>query len=248
MKFDFNNQTAIVTGGTRGIGRAISEAFLAAGAKVIAVFRSNDQAAESFKESCAEFRGKLTVKKFDVGNYNEVEEFFRRLETDFADGFEILVNNAGIRKDSILGMMAKEDWNKVIDANLTGAFNMCKLAVQSLAPKRYGRIITITSPIGKIGFAGQANYAASKAGQVALTRSLAKEVASRKITVNCVSPGFIDTEFIADLPEEQKKRYLEMIPMKRLGTADEVAQAVLFLADRNSTYITGAVLEITGGL
>ena len=108
--------------------------------------------------------------------------------------------------------------------------------------------ITITSPIGKIGFAGQANYAASKAGQVALTRSLAKEVANRKITVNCVSPGFIDTEFIADLPDDQKKRYLEMIPMKRLGTADEVAQAVLFLADRSSTYITGAVLEITGGL
>lgn len=248
MKFDFDNQTAIVTGGTRGIGRAISEAFLAAGAKVIAAYRSNDQAAESFKQACAQYADKLIVRKLDVSKYDEVEEFFKCVETEFSDGFEILVNSSGIRKDSIMGMMAEEDWSNVIDTNLTGTFNMCKLAVQNLVRKRYGRIITITSPVGKIGFAGQANYAASKAGQVALTRSLSKEVASRKITVNCVSPGFIDTEFIGDLPDEQKKRYLEMIPMKRLGTADEVAQAVLFLADRSSAYITGSVLEITGGL
>jgi len=120
--------------------------------------------------------------------------------------------------------------------------------VQALSRRRYGRIITLTSPIGQIGFPGQANYAASKAGQVAFTRSLAKEVASRKITVNCVSPGFIATDFIADLPEEQKKHYLDMIPLKRLGCPEEVASCVLFLAARESAYITGTVLEVTGGL
>lgn len=247
MQFDFKNQTALVTGGTRGIGRAISEAFLTSGARVIAAYQSNDQAADAFKEANAEHGERLILRKLDVSRYEEVEEFFRFVATQ-CDAFEILVNSAGIRHDSVLGMMPENVWRKVIDTNLTGSFNMCKLAVQNLTRKRYGRIITITSPIGQIGFAGQANYAASKAGQVALTRSLSKEVASRKITVNCVSPGFIDTDFIADLPEEQKQQYLKMIPMKRFGMAEEVARAVLFLAARETAYITGAVLDITGGL
>ena len=247
MKFDFNNQTAIVTGGTRGIGRAISEAFLNAGAKVIAAYRSNDQAADSFKEASAEHGNRLILRKLDVTQYKEVEECFKFVATQ-CDSFEILVNSFGIRQDAVLGMMAEDAWRKVIDTNLTGTFNMCKLAVQNLTRKRYGRIISITSPIGQIGFAGQANYAASKAGQVGLTRCLSKEVASRKITVNCVSPGFIDTDFIADLTEGQKQEYLKMIPMKRFGMAEEVARAVLFLADRETEYITGAVLDITGGI
>ena len=177
----------------------------------------------------------------------EVEQFFNYLETTYGK-FEVLVNNSGIRRDSVLGMMKETDWKQVIDTNLTGAFNMSKLAVQNLMKQRYGRIISITSPIGRIGFPGQTNYAASKAGQVALTLSLAKEVASRGITVNCVSPGFIETDFIADLPEEQKKLYLSQIPLKRFGAAAEVAHCVLFLASRQSSYITGAVLEVTGGL
>ena len=162
--------------------------------------------------------------------------------------FQILVHCSGIRLDSIVGMMREDDWRKVIDTNLTGTFNMCKLAVQNLMRKRYGRIIVITSPIGRIGFAGQSNYAASKAGQVALVQSLSKEVASRKITVNCVSPGFIDTDFIGDLPEEQKKAYLGMVPLKRFGMPEEVAHPVLFLASAESAYITGSTLEVTGGL
>jgi 3-oxoacyl-[acyl-carrier protein] reductase len=145
-------------------------------------------------------------------------------------------------------MMSVEDWDDVIHTNLTGTYHMSKLAVQHLMRRRYGRIVNITSPIGRYGFAGQANYAASKAGQEAFTRSLSKEVASRKITVNCVSPGFIDTDFIADLPEDQKKKYLSQVPMKRFGTVEEVARAVLFLADRDSAYVNGAVLEITGGI
>jgi 3-oxoacyl-[acyl-carrier protein] reductase len=145
-------------------------------------------------------------------------------------------------------MMTPEEWNQVIAVNLTGTFNMSKFAVMKMMQNRFGRIINITSPSGKIGFLGQANYAASKAGQVGFTRSLSKEVARRGITVNCVSPGFIDTELIADLTPEQKKEYAAIVPMKRFGTADEVASAVLYLASKEAAYVNGSVLEVTGGI
>jgi 3-oxoacyl-[acyl-carrier protein] reductase len=247
MKFDFTGQTALVTGGTRGIGRAISEAFLKAGAKVIATYLGNDTEAENFKQANADHADFLDIYKFDVTDYKAVVNFYDKITKKY-ENFQILVISSGIRSDSIVGMMKSEDWNRVIDTNLTGTFNLCKLAVQSMMSQRYGRIITLTSPIGKFGFAGQANYAASKAGQVAFTRSLSKEVASRKITVNCVSPGFIDTDFISDLSEEQKKTYQDQIPMKRFGTPEDVTHPVLFLATKEAAYITGSVLEVTGGL
>ena len=247
MPFDFKDQTAIVTGGTRGIGRSISQAFLATGAQVIATYHSNQSAADEFQKANSQYADRLHLKKFDVAQSAEVEDFYRYVDETFGK-FEILINNSGVRRDGVLGMMPEEDWTQVIDTNLTGTFQMSKLAVQNMMRQRYGRIISVTSPVGKYGFAGQANYAASKAGQVALTRSLSKEVASRKITVNCVSPGFIDTEFIADLPEDQKKDYLNHIPMKRFGTGQDVAHCVLFLASRESAYITGTVLETTGGI
>lgn len=247
MPFDFKDQTAIVTGGTRGIGRSISEAFLTAGAQVIATYHSNLSAADEFKKANTQYADRLHLKKFDVAQSAEVADFYRYVDEAFGK-FEILVNNSGVRRDGVLGMMPEEDWAQVIGTNLSGTFQMSKLAVQNMMRQRYGRIISITSPVGKYGFAGQANYAASKAGQVALTRSLSKEVASRKITVNCVSPGFIDTDFIAGLPEDQRKDYLKQIPMKRFGTGQDVAHCVLFLASRESTYITGSVLETTGGI
>ncbi len=247
MQFDFSGQTAIVVGGTRGIGRAISEAFLRSGAKVIATYQSNDQAASEFKDANANCADRLDLIKFDVTQYGEVENFFRQVEEKHGP-FQILVNSSGIRKDSVVGLMKESDWQQVIDTNLTGTFHVCKHAVLGLMRQRYGRIILITSPIGKFGFAGQSNYAASKAGQVAFTRSLSKEVASRKITVNCVSPGFIETDFIADLSEEQRKGYIGLIPLKRFGAAEEVAHSVLFLASKESSYITGTVNEVTGGL
>ena len=203
MEFDFKGQTALVAGGTRGIGRAISEAFLKAGAKVVATYLSNDEEAKKFKKANADRANFLDIYQFNVTDYESVENFYKKVEVKY-ESFQILVISSGIRSDSIVGMMKAEDWSRVIDTNLTGTFNLSKLAVQSMMRQRYGRIITLTSPIGKFGFAGQANYAASKAGQVAFTRSLSKEVASRKITVNCVSPGFIDTDFIGDLPEEQR--------------------------------------------
>ena len=247
MEFDFKGQTALVACGTRGIGRAISEAFLKAGAKVVATYLSNDEEAKKFKKANADRANFLDIYQFNVTDYESVENFYKEVEVKYKS-FQILVISSGIRSDSIVGMMKAEDWNRVIDTNLTGTFNLSKLAVQSMMRQRYGRIITLTSPIGKFGFAGQANYAASKAGQVAFTRSLSKEVASRKITVNCVSPGFIDTDFIGDLPEEQRKAYKDQVPLKRFGTPEDVTYPVLFLASKEADYITGSVLEVTGGL
>lgn len=245
--FDFTGQTVIVTGGTRGIGRAIAESFLKAGAKVIVTYTSNEATAAQFAQDNAEFADNIDVQRFDVSKYEEVEKFYKYVETKYG-GFEVLVNNAGIRRDSVLGMMKESDWRDVIDTNLTGVFNMCKFAVMIMMRERYGRIINITSPMGRFGWEGQSNYAASKAGQVALARSLAKEVGTRGITVNCVSPGFIGTELIDDLPDKLREAYLSQIPMKRFGKLEEIASCVLFLASKEASYVSGATLEASGGL
>ncbi|VAX17075.1 3-oxoacyl-[acyl-carrier protein] reductase [hydrothermal vent metagenome] len=245
--YDLKGKTAIVTGGTKGIGRAISVQMLKAGAVVVAVYASSDEAANRFADENSEHKERLEIVKLDVSDYKACEAFFRKFESEH-EGLQILVNSAGIRRDAIAGMMKEEDWTKVIDVNLTGTFNMSKFAFKSMMRKKYGRIISITSPIGQMGMPGQANYAASKAGQVGFTRSLAKEIASRKITVNCVSPGFIDTGFIDDLPEKQKEAYMAMVPMRRFGTPEEVAHCVMFLASDEAGYVTGATLEVTGGL
>ena len=246
MKFDFTNQTAVISGGTRGIGLAVAEAFHAAGGAAICLYGGDEQAAEALR---AAHPGdtRMRAVRLDVGDAEAVKAFWRKLEED-GSRIEVLVNNAGIRRDAVLAMMPEEDWRRVMDVNLGGVFTMSKYAVQSMSGNRYGRIVNMTSPSGKFGFAGQANYAASKAGMVALSMSLSKEVAKRGITVNAVSPGFIDTDFIRDLPAEQAKEYRQSVPLKRFGKPEEVASAVLFLASRESAYITGAVLEVTGGL
>jgi len=244
--FSFKDQNVIVTGGTRGIGKAISEAFLGAGARVCATYASNDNAASVFKEGLGNGGANLTLKKFNVASYSEVESFFKEYETEVGVP-HVVVNNSGIRRDAILAMMSEDDWSSVIDTNLSGTFNMSKFAVKQMIGSRYGRIINITSPIGKYGMSGQTNYGASKAGQVGFTRCLAKEVAKRKITVNCVSPGFIETELLANLPEELMKKYKEQVPMRRFGSVAEVASAVLFLASEEASYVTGATLEVAGG-
>lgn len=243
--YDFKGQTAIVTGGTRGIGRSIVESFVRAGARVI--IASNEAATEQFWQDNKEFAKDIDVQMCDVSKYEEVEKFFGYVDKEY-DGFEILVNNAGIRKDAILAMMKESEWQDVLNVNLSAIFYMCKFAVMSLMRKRYGRIISITSPSGKFGFEGQANYAASKAGLVALTKSLSKEVAKRGITVNCVSPGFIGTELIEDLPKEQRDAYTSQVPLKRFGKPEEVAACVLFLASKEASYVNGSTLEVTGGL
>jgi 3-oxoacyl-[acyl-carrier protein] reductase len=172
---------------------------------------------------------------------------FQKVEQDHG-GLDILVANAGIRQDAVVAMMKTEDWRRVLDVNLTGSFLLAKQAVLLMMRKKYGRIVFITSPMAHLGFAGQGNYAASKAGQIGLMRSLARETAKRRITVNCVSPGFIGTDFLSGLDEKLAAEYREMVPLRRFGQPDEVAQAVLFLASEEASYITGSVLDINGGI
>lgn len=239
----FKDQVVIVTGGTRGIGRGIATAFLNEGAAVIATYAGNDKAAMEFKEQ----HSHLTVVKCDVRNEEAIKNFFDEVEREFST-VHVLVNNSGIRKDNLTASMTIDEWNDVINTNLTGTFLMSKYAVLSMMKNRYGRIVNISSIGGSLGLAGQANYAASKAGQIAISKTLSKEVAKRGITVNNICPGFIDTDLLADLPEEQKKEYMKSVPMKRFGKVEEVASAVLYLASKEASYITGASLEITGGL
>lgn len=248
---DFHGRKAVVSGATKGIGKAIARAFLAAGATVIGVYGSDRKAADAFMlewetdASCQENR--LFLFPCDVSDDAAVLTFFAEVEKKF-DTIDILVNNAGIRRDAVLAMMHSDDWHRVIEVNLTGTFNMSKQAVLLMMKQKYGRIIHITSPMAHMGFEGQANYAASKAGQIGMMRSLCKETAKRRITVNCVSPGFIDTELLEGLSAEQLDKYKKMVPMKRFGKTEEVAAAVLFLAGEQASYISGSVLEVTGGL
>ena len=245
--FNFSDKVVIVTGGTRGIGKAVATGFLNSGANVIVTYTSDDASAEKFKEENKGNTDKIGTYKFDVSDYDAVEKFYKEIEEKY-ERLDVLVNNAGIRKDSVVGMMKSPDWQKVIDVNLTGTYNMCKFGVMMMMRKRSGRIINITSPSGEFGFAGQANYAASKAGQVALTKTLSKEVATRGITANCVSPGYIDTDFIKEISDDIKKDFIAQIPQKRFGKAEEVANCVLFLASDAASYVNGTTLKVTGGL
>lgn len=247
IRFDFTGRRAIVTGGTRGIGAAVTRALLEAGAFVTAVYASNDEAAKRFAEEIGDFSEQLETVKCDVSDYAAVERFFNDYDSRH-DALDILVHCAGIRRDGVVAMLPKESWDSVISTDLGGTFNMFKLGVQRMLRKKYGRLIAISSISGRMGIEGQGNYAAAKAGQVALVKSMAKEVAKRKITVNCISPGFIDTEFISSLPDEQRAAYTASVPVRRFGTAEEVASAALFLASEEAAYITGTVLEVGGGL
>jgi 3-oxoacyl-[acyl-carrier protein] reductase len=236
-----------VTGGTRGIGAGITGSFLQKGATVIATYSGNEEAAQNFKQRLSVYAGKLHLRKFNVQKTSEVEAFFKAFDEEFP-ALHVLVNNAGIRKDQIVASMSEEEWDQVIDTNLKGTFNMTRFGVLSMMRNRYGRIINMSSVGGKLGLPGQANYAASKAGQIALSLSVSKEVAKRNITINNVCPGFIETELLADLPEDQVKEYKSQVPMRRFGKVEEVAHAVLFFASKEASYITGATLDVAGGL
>ena len=240
---DFTDQHVIVTGGTRGIGRALTEAFLSRGAQVTATFTADPEAAERTR-AAASAPDRLRLAQFDVSDHDAVKQFYESLPHPV----HVLVNNAGIRKDAIVGMMKVEDWKRVLEVNLDGTFYMSKYAVQAMSRPKYGRIVNVSSPSADLGLPGQANYAASKAGQIAFTKSLAREVAKRRITVNCVQPGFVDTELLSDLSEETKKAYEDSVPLGRFGTTAEIASAVLYLASKEASYVTGTVLRVAGGL
>lgn len=240
-------QAAVITGGTRGIGRALSLAFLEAGASVHATYQGNEDAATKTRELADAHAERLFLSRCDVCDPASVEAFWKGLE-ERGVNVQILVSNAGIRRDQLLALQKLEDWDAVLDTNLRGSFLMAKHAVPFMLRARYGRIVFVTSPAARHGFAGQASYGASKAGQMGLMRALAREVGRKKITVNCVAPGFIETELIGDLPEELKKEYLAMVPAARFGKPEEVAWAVRMLCDPAASYIHGTTLEVTGGL
>lgn len=245
MSSRFEDQHFIVTGGTRGIGKAVTLALLAEGAVVHATYHGNDAAADALRGEAGAAAERLRTPKFDVADHDAVQAFWEGLDDTPVSG---LVANSGIRRDGILATMSPEDWDAVISTNLTGGFTMAKFAVQNMMRQRYGRIVFTTSPAGRFGFEGQGNYSASKAGQVGLMRSLCKEVAKRKITVNCVSPGFIATDLIDDLPDELQATYRKTVPARRFGQPEEVAAAILFLCSPEASYITGTTLDVTGGL
>ncbi len=246
LQVKLQGQSAIVTGASRGIGRAIAQLLAASGAKVACVARSVDKLTET-ADAIRAAGGEADVYACDVANTESVQQVVEAV-TEKWGKLHILVNNAGITRDTLIPRMSDEDWDSVIATNLRGTFLFTRAATRPMMQARYGRIINISSVSGLTGNPGQANYAASKAGVIALTRTVAKELAGRKITVNAVAPGFIETEMTEALGplvlDEVKKR----IPAKRMGQANEIAYGVLFLASEAASYITGQVLTIDGGL
>ena len=245
MQLDFSGRVAIVTGASRGIGKAIALALAGSGAAVVAVARGDQGQATA--DAIVAAGGKAIGRSVDVGDGAAVDALVKEAVEAFGK-VDILVNNAGITRDGLLLRMKRDDWDAVLQTNLTGAFVCSQAAIKVMIRQRYGRIVNISSVVGQTGNAGQANYAASKAGLIGFTKSLAREVASRNITANVVAPGFIDTDMTRAVPEAVQKAWLEGIPVGRLGSPEDIANAVCFLASEKASYITGHVLAVNGGM
>jgi len=241
------DRVAIITGGARGIGKKISQTFLKEGASVYIFDINQEEGARTVGELQPAYDGKVNFFKVDITDEKSVEQYIEKIIE--AEGrIDILVNNAGITRDNLILRMSLEDWKKVIDINLTGAFICSKHTVKYMVKNRSGKIINISSIVGVHGNAGQSNYSSSKAGIIGLTKTLARELAGRNILVNAIAPGYIETEMTEKLSDKIKEKLMEQIPIGRLGSVDDVAKTALFLASDDSNYITGTVINLDGGM
>ncbi len=244
---DAVKRTILVTGGSRGIGRGICMAFAHTDNHIYFNYSSDSEAAVQTEKLVADAGGFATGRRVNVASEKEVSEFVRRA-LDETGRIDVLVNNAGITRDGLIVRMKEADWDDVLDINLKGAFHCIKAASKIMIKQRCGRIINVSSVVGASGNPGQANYVASKAGIIGLTKAVAKELASRDITVNAVAPGFIETDMTASLPDKAREAMVAQIPLGRAGTAQEIAAAVVFLASDQAAYITGQVIHVSGGM
>lgn len=243
MTIELEGKVALVTGASRGIGRDIAARFVEAGAKVALVARNRD----ALQDTASDLGDKTFPFVADVADSESIRETVSAVEQDIGP-IDILVNNAGVTRDGVLVRVSEEDWDRVLDTNLKGAFNTTKVVARGMMKRRWGRVINITSVVGVIGNRGQVSYAASKAGLIGFTKSIAKELASRNILANAIAPGFMDTNMTRDLSDEQRDALLSQIPLGKLGTGDDVASVALFLASEMASYITGQVLVVDGGM
>ena len=235
-------RVALVTGGTRGIGEAISIALKDAGYNVAAVYAGNDVAAKEFADKTG-----IKTYKFNVSDFGQCQAGIAQIESDIGP-IEVLVNNAGITRDATLHKMTPEQWAEVIQTDLTSCFNMCRIVIEGMRARSFGRIINISSMNGELGGFGQANYSAAKAGMIGFSKAVAREDASKGITVNVITPGFVATEMVLSIPEKVMTNIVNGIPVKRLGQPEEIGRGVVFLASDDAGYITGSTLDINGGM
>jgi 3-oxoacyl-[acyl-carrier protein] reductase len=246
-RISLEGKVAIVTGSSRGIGRAIATELASRGAAVVVNYLNSAAAADEVASNIQSTGGRAQVHQADVSDFKAAQGLIKFAIENF-EGLDILVNNAGITRDKLIMMMSEEDWDIVQDTNLKSTFNCSKPAVRHMMRKRYGRIINITSIGGQMGNPGQTNYSASKAGQIGFTKALAREVGSRNITVNAIAAGYVETDIWDGVPEEARQMILSMVPLGRKGEAEEIADAVAFLASDQASYITGQILGIDGGV
>jgi len=244
---DFKDKVAIVTGASRGIGRAIALEFGGRGARVVVNFNQNSSAADEVVKTISESDGEAFAHQADVRVFEQADGLVKTAIEKYGD-LHILVNNAGITRDGLIMTMSESDWDDVIQTNLKSTFNCCKASIRHMLRRRYGRIINIASVSGIMGNPGQTNYSASKAGQIGFTRALAREVASRTITVNAIAPGFIQTDIWSTVPEDAQESLMDIIPLGRVGQPEEIAKATAFLASDDAAYITGHILTVDGGI